>query len=107
MGLDISFYEVKRVEIHSQNITHNLTDMAREATLYVPLWRPEELGITKARQLIKHLRMGIEFMEAEPDKFKAHDSPNGWGTYADFLPWLKELLQKCEEYPDAELETSR
>ena len=33
---------------YSANITHNLGKMAEEAGIYKHLWRPEEIGITKA-----------------------------------------------------------
>ena len=41
--------------VYSANITHNLTKMADEAGIYECLWRPEEIGITKAGQLIEPL----------------------------------------------------
>ena len=40
-------------EGYSSNITHNLGAMAREAGIYEACWRPEEIGITKAAQLIE------------------------------------------------------
>src|SRR5262245_39658020 len=81
--------------VFTANITHNLGAMAREAGIYCEVWRPEENGITKAYQLIRPLQDGIALMEANPDRFKAHDSPNGWGRYVDFLPWLQNYLLAC------------
>lgn len=40
-------------------------------------------------------------------RFRAYDSPNGWGTYDNFVPWLEKYLAACEEYPDAEVRVSR
>jgi hypothetical protein len=91
----------------SANITHNLTAMADEAGIYKEVWRPEEVGITKASQLIEPLRKGIGLMKADRARFELHNSPNGWGLYENFLPWLEEYLKACEDNPDAEVEVSR
>ena len=45
-------------------------------------------------------------MERHPDVFKKFDSSNGWGVYDYFLPWLKELLNACKEYPLADIQVS-
>lgn len=96
-----------RGEEFCQNTTHNLNAMAEEAGIYGIVWRPEENGITTARQLIEPLRKAIAEMKANPARFKKHDARNGWGTYGDFLPWLERYLQACEEMPDAEVSVSR
>ena len=91
----------------SQNITHNLANMADEAGVYGVVWRPEENGITTARQLIEPLRKAIANMKADPKRFKKHNSRNGWGLYEHFLPWLEKYLQACEKMPDAIVSVSR
>jgi len=91
----------------SANITHNLANMADKAGIYKHLWRPEEIGITKASQLIKPLEKGITRMESNPARFKKFNSPNGWGMYEHFMPWLREYLAACKQYPDATIEVSR
>ena len=94
-------------EIFSANYTHNAGKMASAAGIYQAVWRPEELGIILAGQLIAPLRKGIEKMESDPDKFKKLNPENGWGSYDSFLPWLKEYLAACEENPSAEVSVSR
>lgn len=94
-------------EVFSANITHNLGRMAREAGIYMHLWRPEEIDIKVAAQLIKPLREGIALMKADPPRFKAHDASNGWGTYDQFVPWIERYLAACEENPEARVEVSR
>lgn len=89
------------------NITHNLSKMAQEAGIYEACWRPEEIGITKAAQLIEPLKSGIEKMRADPKHFKKFDSPNGWGLYVHFLPWLERYLEACMEMPKANVTVSR
>lgn len=94
-------------EYFSANITHNLGAMAREAGIYEACWRPEEIGITHATQLIEPLRSGIAQMKADPARFEKHNSPNGWVLYKNFLPWLERYLEACEANPDADVSVSR
>jgi hypothetical protein len=81
--------------------------MAEEAGIYQHLWRPEEIGIKTARELIEPLRTGLERMKRDPARFKALEPENKWGTYKDFVPWIENYLAACEEYPDAEVYVSR
>lgn len=92
-------------ESYSTNITHNLAAMAKEAGIYEHLWRPKEIGIIKARQLIEPLRAGLALMKADPSRFEKHNAPNGWGRYVDFVPWVEKYLAACEKNPDAEINT--
>lgn len=96
-----------RAELYSANITHNLNKMATEAGIYQHLWRPEELGITTARELIKPLTDGIELLESDPERFKRFDSLNGWGLYENFVPFVRGYLDACKDYPDADVYASR
>jgi hypothetical protein len=89
------------------NITHNLGKMAGEGGFYQPVWRPEEVGITRAEQLIEPLERAVAAMEAEPERFRAFDAENGWGLYEHFLPWLRKYLDACRRYPDAAVRASR
>lgn len=94
-------------EIYSANITHNLGKMAEAAGIYMHLWRPEEIGVTKAADLVVPLRDGLTKLEAEPGKFKAYDSPNGWGLYEHFVPFVRNYLEACENSPEANVSVSR
>jgi hypothetical protein len=97
----------QRVQVYSANITHNLNTMAGEAGIYKHLWRPEEIGITKARQLIEPLTAGLALLEARPDHFRQFDSPNGWGLYVHFVPFVANYLAACIASPDADVAASR
>lgn len=107
MSLDVRLKVVKPCKIYSANITHNLGDMAEAAGIYRHLWRPEELGITKAHELIEPLIRGLRRLKASPEKYKAYDSPNGYGRYIHFVPFVEAYLQACAENPDADVEVSR
>ncbi len=94
-------------EVYSRNITHNLTQMANVAGLYYPLWRPEEIGITKAEQLIGPLLEGLGQLRRSPEHFKQFNPSNGWGSYEGLVEFVEEYLKACKEYPEANVRVSR
>lgn len=94
-------------ELYWSNITHNLNRMADVAGIYQHLWRPDELGIAKARELIEPLRAGLALLKSDPVLFKKYDSPNGWGLYEHLVPFVAKYLAACEEYPEALVRVSR
>lgn len=100
-------YDDTPLYLFDANITHNLGTMAKEAGIYEALWRPGEIGATKAADIIDVVFVGYNDMRLNPDKYKVFDSPNGWGTYDDFLPWIKDYLDALKKYPDAKIEVSR
>lgn len=93
-------------EVYWGNITHNLNEMAEAAGLYKPLWYPDELGFTKAAQLIEPLRDGLAKLQTEPDVYRALNPSNGWGDYDGFLRFVREYLTACLTYPDADIHVS-
>ena len=107
MSLDVYLMETKPTEVYSANITHNLGKMANEAGIYQHLWRPDELGITKASELIKPLTEGYELLVNNPEHFKRYDSPNGWGMYDHFLSFVERYIDACVTNPYAEVKVSR
>lgn len=107
MSLDVSLQKPMLTEVFLANITHNLNEMADIAGIYKHIWRPEEIGITHARQLIEPLTEGLKKMKCSPHKYRNYDSPNGWGTYDNFVPWIEKYIDACKENPDAEVKASR
>lgn len=118
MSLDIYFHEKKVCPncqhiledgdyVFSTNITHNLNKMSDAAGFYKQLWRPEETDVVTANQLGVHIEKGIKELESKPDHYRQFSAVNGWGTYEQFLPWLRQLLDACRDYPDAIVTVSR
>ena len=107
MSLDVSLTEVRPTSVYSANITHNLAAMAKAAGIYMHLWRPEEIGIVKAAELIEPLRDGLARLEADPEQFEAFNAPNGWGLYEHFVPFVRDYLRACEENPEATVSADR
>lgn len=99
--------EIETNHLYSNNITHNLNSMAMLADLYEPLWRPDEIGITKAKQLIAPLTEGLARLEAEPDRYKALNPLNGWGNYEGLVWFVRRYLEACKKYPDADVNVNR
>jgi len=115
MSLDVTLYveidvggeELYFVELFSSNITHNLGRMAKEAGIYKYLWRPKEVNCIYAKDIIDKLETALIKLKNYPLEFKQFDSPNGWGLYENFVPWVEEYLNACKKYPKALIEVSR
>jgi hypothetical protein len=128
----VSYDEGKTLEpqrecLYSSNITHNLGKMANEAGIYEALWRPyqlkegfnipegdyeaeyefEENNPVRGYELIPVIEKGLEDMIARPAHYKTFDSPNGWGLYKHFVPFIEKYLRALKEYPESFVECSR
>jgi len=103
MSLDVTLNE----SVYSANITHNLGKMAAKAGIYKALWRPEEEGYYQASDLIEPLTKGLALLTANPENFKAFNSPNGWGMYENFVPFVAKYLEACVAHPNAKIEVNR
>ncbi len=93
--------------LFSMNITHNLGKMAAEADIYEALWRPDEAGFSKAKDLIEPLRAGLTKLKENPAAFEAFNPSNGWGDYDGLVAFVEAYLNACIEYPHADVEVSR
>lgn len=84
------------------NFTSNVSPMWREAGADLA-----EFDGKVAGECAPTLRQAITLMEADPDRFRAMDSPNGWGTYEHLMPRLRVLAEWFERHPKATVEVSR
>jgi hypothetical protein len=107
MSLDVYLLETMPCRVYERNITHNLGMMAEAAGIYQHLWRPEELGITKAAELIAPLEQGLALLKSDPARFEKFNASNGWGLYKHLVPFVEDYLQACKDHPDATIEVSR
>ena len=103
----VVFDEEETTDVYWANITHNLAKMADKAGIYEHLWRPDEIGITKAHQLIIPLNQGLVELESNPEKYKQFNPSNGWGTYEGLIRFVDKYLNACMTYPDATIRVSR
>jgi hypothetical protein len=107
MSLDITLTETSPHEVFSSNITHNLVDIAKEAGIYTHLWRPEEIAIDYARQLVEPLTEALNLLKETPDRFIRLNPQNRWGSYDVFVKFVEDYLKACKEHPSAEIGISR
>lgn len=107
MSLDVMLTNADGVMVYEANITHNLTGMADAAGIYMPIWRPDEVGIRRASQLIDALAAGLLALENDPDHFSQFNAPNSWGMYKHFVPFVEQYLEACRANPDATVSVYR
>lgn len=110
MSLDINLtYKIdgNEIDVFDANITHNLTEMAKKSGVYYSLWRPEEKKYKYAKDLIKILEKGLKKLLKNPLEFKKYNPDNGWGTYEGLVELVKNYLENCKKYPNAEITVSR
>lgn len=107
MGIWIGLKEPHTDEVvFSGNTTHNLAKMAMACDLYKPLWRPEELDIKYAKDLIPYLSKGLSELVSKPEEYSKYNSPNGWGTYQGLVRFTTAVYIACLYYPDMLVEIS-
>ncbi len=98
---------VESKDLYSANITHNLGKMADACGIYQALWRPEEINVRYARDLIPLLTEGLEKLESDPKHYETFNAENGWGLYEHFVPFVRHYLGACINHPDAAVSVSR
>ena len=103
MSLDITLEVISRHEVFAGNITHNLVPMAKKVGLYYVLWRPDELGIKDAGDLIDCLGNGLVLLKSDPERFKKLNPTNGWGDYELLVKFCEDYLEQCKTHPDARI----
>lgn len=107
MGLDVSIMATVHTEVYERNITHNLTPMAKACGLYYPLWRPEEKGWSKCKDIIPHIRKGLKELRSKPEEYSKMNATNGWGTYDHLIDFATEYLENCTLFPEGDIWVSR
>lgn len=93
--------------LYRANVAHNLNRMAKEARLYLYLWRPDEVNVTVAHELLVPLTTGLELLKRDATRFRALDALNGWGRWEDLVSCVRKYLAACRAHPDARVEVSR
>ena len=112
MSLDVCLWEYcqhcnRWEEYYSRNITHNLNTMAKKAWIYEHLWRPDEINIKKASELIKPLEAWLKKLKAKPEYYKKFNASNWRWLYEHFVEFVDDYLEACKKYPDMDVWVSR
>lgn len=119
-------HEVELEELYTSNITHNLGEMATKAGIYEALWRPYRLKegynaepsskeeyefenntTVLAKEIAPVIEKGLKDLIKRPKYFEKFNASNGWGLYIHFVPFVREYLEACNEYPEAIVKVSR
>lgn len=107
MSLDVYLNIDEDKQVYHGNITHNLNRMASAADIYMHLWRPDEINITKASELIEPLSKGLSLLVCNKVYFEDFNPPNGWGTWKCLVDFVIEYLAACKAYPNAFISACR
>lgn len=102
--IDVGNPEVTSVDVwSSDNVTHNLTPMWREAGCYEALYRSD--GAT-AESVVDCLDRALADMTARPAVFRSLNPENGWGSYEGAIRFLRSTIVGFNRYPKALIRVS-
>ena len=97
---DIKMQEFETNDLWHENITHNMGKMAshvpvREQTLYMYLWRPEEIGFTHVMaEYVQGVFTGLLYLKAHKEELLQYLPPihpetgKRWGSYEQLVDFL-------------------
>lgn len=107
MKVDTGSKEPYEVTLYDDHITHNFGKMAAEAGVYDVLWRPEEIGITTAGELIQPLAEGLERLRSDPAHYEKFNPANCCNSYRYLVGFVADYLAACKEHPKASVSARR
>ena len=81
--------------VFDYNITQNQAEMAEQAGIYMHLWSPDELGITKAVDLVTPLNKGLSELKANPEKFKEFNPNHPIHFYDGLVDFVDGYIPDC------------
>ena len=84
------------------NITYNLGRMWRAAGFDDAACDEGEAG-----EIVHMIELAIANLRADPERFRAMNPANGWGTYEGLIDALDLLRAACTAHPNGRLSTWR
>ena len=99
MSVEINLMAVRTVNVFELNISHCYRPIAAKAGIDQYIWRPFELGINKAEQLIEPLQIGLTLLETVPAQFETFPRE----SFHQFVGQVRTYLEACKANPDAEV----
>jgi hypothetical protein len=107
MSYDLALYaDLGGPEPVSLRLNWNYTSNGAEMWCAAGANLAEFAGKT-AGECLPALTAAVATMRAEPERFRAMDPPNGWGSYDTLLPALDELVAAFTEAPMARVWVSK
>lgn len=107
--MSLTFYIVykgtkKEAILFDRNITHNISEMWNEAGIWEALYESDG---EKPSEIIDVLKKGLKDMNDRPEFYKQFNPSNGWGDYDGAISFLTDVIEACENFPDAVINVSR
>jgi hypothetical protein len=59
-----------------------------------------------APEALERIKVALEKMHANPEKYRAMNPPNGWGDYHGAMTFLHDIKSACLRHPDGTLDIS-
>lgn len=78
----------------SWNYTSNMSTAWREAGADLAEFHGKPAG-----EVLPALDAAVALMRTDPARFRAFDSPNGWGTHETLVPALQSLADLFRKHP--------
>jgi len=83
-------------EVYSVNYTWNISPMWVEAQVFNEL----KAGGKRGSEIGAALVTGLARMRADPERYRALNPANGWGSYEGALQTLGEIVQAVQAWPE-------
>lgn len=96
LAVDTGGSELTNINCLSWNYTSNCGRMWRTAGADLAEFHGKPAG-----ECFPILVAAIQELKANPDKYRAMNPENGWGSYGGLLPALQELAVAFEHHPKA------
>lgn len=83
------------------NLTYNYGPMFREADPNFEFGMFDEKHASEMADYLQHIILSQ--MLDDPERFRVHDAPNGWGTFEQLIPRMVEFIIACRRWPHAKV----
>lgn len=100
MSLDLALL-LDGTPVYSVRLTAAVEPLARAAGLYAALWCPRAIGAHTAATLAEDLRLGLYYLQAQPQRYVALGAVQGLHLYTLLVDTVTAYLAACEAHPQA------
>ncbi len=92
--------------LYTANITHNHKKIADAMGIGDVLWRPEKIGITRAKELIPLLEVRVKKLQENPNEYIQLSLTDSWSSFYVFQYFVSKYLDACKKWPTAKVSVS-
>lgn len=102
--IDFGDKDLEDFVLKSLNIGNDFSPLAKKAGIYTHIWKPEELEIANAKDLIEPLSEGLKKLKENPMEYTKLGLEGGFVPWRGFVIFVEEYLKACVEWPKAKIE---